>query len=151
MSSTNLWKYVDQDVANDIAYFWKRVIEGFDYRAGISESFNGDDPAIQWNTEYFGPNVTMDDRLRYIATNISTNKDMSEENRVLNFLITHFYGGRDCHRVLNAELDPRKAYTDFERVLKDTEYFFNIKSNLDRAKSLGYSIWSKTELRRLET
>ena len=146
MLSTNLWKYVDQNVADDIAYFWQRVIEGFDYRAGISESFNGDDPAIQWNTEYFGPNVTMDDRLRYIATNISTNKEMSEENRVLNFLITHFYGGRDCHRVLNAELDPRKAYTDFERALIDPEYVSEIKSNLDRAKDLGYSIWSKTEL-----
>ena len=146
MSSTNLWKYVDQSVADDISYFWSRVIEGFDYRAGLSESFNSDDPAIQWNTEYFGPNVTMDDRLRYIATNISTNKEMSEENRVLNLLITHFYGGRDCHRVLNAELDPRKACTDFERALIDPEYVSQIKSNLDRARGLGYSIWSKTEL-----
>ena len=146
MSNTNLWKHVDQSVADDISYFWKRVIEGFDYRAGLSDFFNGADPAIQWNTEYFGPNVTMDDRLRYIAENISTNKDISDENRVLNFVITHFYGGRDCHRVLNAELDPRKAYTDFERALIDPEYVSQIKSNLDRAKGLGYSIWSKTEL-----
>jgi len=146
MSSTNLWKHVDQKVADDISYFWKRVIEGFDFRAGLNDSFNGDDPAIQWNTEYFGPNVTMDDRLRYMAENISTNKEMSDENRVLNFVITHFYGGRDCHRILNAELDPRKAYTDFERVLIDPEYLEQIRSNLDRAKGLGYSIWSRTEL-----
>lgn len=142
----NLWKHVDQEVANDIAYFWRRVIEGFDFRAGISETFDDSDKAIQWNTEYFGPNVTMDDRLRYIANNLSNNQDISDRNRVLNFVITHFYGGRDCHRVLNAELDPRKAYTDFERVLQDPEYLEDIRNNLDRAKSLGYSIWSRTEL-----
>jgi hypothetical protein len=142
----NLWQKVDRQVAEDISYFWSRVIEGFDYRAKLSNTFNDSDKAIQWNTEYFGPNVTMDDRLRYIASHLSDNQNISDKNRVLNFLITHFYGGRDCHRVINAELDYKLAYTDFERALVDPEYVEQIRSNLDRAKSLGYSIWSRTEL-----
>ena len=96
----NLWQKVDRQVADDISYFWGRVIEGFDYRAKLTDTFNDSDKAIQWNTEYFGPNVTMDDRLRYIASHLSDNQNISDKNRVLNFLITHFYGGRDCHRVI---------------------------------------------------
>jgi hypothetical protein len=142
----NLEPYIDKSVAEDIYYFWTRVIEGFDYRAGVSKTFNNDDIAIQAETEYFGPNVTMDDRLRYMASNLSTNPNISDASRVLNFVITHFYGGRDCHRVLNAEMDPKKAYTDFERVLHDEDYNKFLRSNLDKAKAIGYSIWSKTEL-----
>jgi hypothetical protein len=43
----NLEPYIDKSVAEDIYYFWTRVIEGFDYRAGVSKTFNNDDIAIQ--------------------------------------------------------------------------------------------------------
>jgi alpha-glutamyl/putrescinyl thymine pyrophosphorylase clade 1 len=137
---------IDMAVAADIKQFWDKAVHAFDYRAGLVDKFETNDFAVQADTEYFGPNVTMDDRLRYLGNNISNNKDISEENKVLNLIVTHFYGGRDCHRVLNAEMDPKKAYTDFRRALTDKTYVAEIKSNLDKAKKVGYSIWSTTEL-----
>ena len=138
--------YIDREMVEDIGFFWGKVLEAFDYRAGLKDDFEAV-PGLDWDTEYFGPNVTMDERLRYVGTNLASNPDISEANRVLNVLITHFYGGLEIHRVLNAEPDPKKAFTDFERIAAgDRGYVEEIRRNLEAAQGLGYKPWSANEL-----
>lgn len=146
VTKSDPYNYIDREMVKDIGFFWNKVLEAFDYRAGLIEAFEAA-PGIDWDTEYFGPNVTMDERLRYVGTNLASNPNISEVNRVLNVLITHFYGGLEIHRVLNAEKDPKKAFTDFERIADgDRGYVDQIRANLDKAMSLGYKPWSANEL-----
>jgi len=134
------------EMISDLDFFLKKILEALDFRSNLRENFIPSS-GINWNTEYFAPIVTADDRLRYLAKYITGNDFLSPENRVLNVLLSHFYGVTDFHRVVTLEKDKNKAYVDFVRLSEgDRSYSRDLKNNLNVAKKLNFCIWSKNEL-----
>jgi len=114
---------------------------------GIKDSYDNEgDEALGETVEYFHPQITLDDRMRYIMENIVLS-NMSMDNIICNTIISHFYGGRGIHQKLTRDPNPKTALVDFERLLVDKEYEMTIRKNIDDALSIGLGVYGTTELR----
>jgi|TARA_B110000908_G_scaffold148791_1_gene181563 hypothetical protein len=114
---------------------------------GIKDSYDNEgDDALGETVEYFHPQITLDDRMRYIMENIVLS-DMSMDNIICNTIISHFYGGRGIHQILTRDPNPKTALVNFERLLVDKEYEMTIRKNIDDALSIGLGVYGTTELR----
>ena len=139
---------ISKSTLKDIGYFFNKVNEKALYQMGLADSYDDDgDPALKLEVEYFHPQITLDDRMKYIMENIVTNQTESFYNIICNTIISHFYGARGIHQIMTRDSNPKTALVDFERLLKDGEYVDFIEHNLDEAKSLGLPIYGTTELR----
>lgn len=146
------WKF-DKDLMRDFNWFLYKVNQracinlGYDASTYEGINRNGEvDHGLGINVEYFHPTITLDDRMRFIAENIST-ADMSLFNIVGNTFISHFYSARGVHQLLTQSNDLKKCYVDFDRIAdNDKEYIQLIRSNLDLAKRMKQPIWGTTEL-----
>jgi hypothetical protein len=143
----NLAEIANMDIIKDVGRFFNKVNERALFNMGILESYDsGGDEALGETVEYFHPQITLDDRMRYIMENI-VNAPMSMDNIICNTIISHFYGARGIHQVLTRDPNPKTALVDFERLLVDREYEDKIRKNLVDAVSLGLPIYGSTELR----
>jgi len=134
-------------VVDRIGYFFNKVNDRALYQMGIRDSYdNGGDEALGETVEYFHPQITLDDRMRYIMENIVLS-NMSMDNIICNTIISHFYGGRGIHQILTRDPNPKTALVDFERLLVDKEYEMTIRKNIDDALSIGLGVYGTTELR----
>ena len=101
------------------------------------------DYGLAEDVEYFHPTITLDDRMRFIGTEIAS-ADMSLMNIVGNTFISHFYGGRGVHFLASGK---DNVFVDFDRIADDDqEYIMFVRSNLDRAIQNKQPIWGTTEL-----
>lgn len=138
---------IDMDVLKDIKFFFNQVNDKALYAMGIKDSYDDHGiPALHESVEYFHPQITLDDRMRYIAENIVL-ADIGQDNVICNTIISHFYGGRGIHQVATREEDPKKAHVDFVRMLSDEDYKNKIIQNLEDAREFGIPIYGTTELR----
>lgn len=138
---------VNQEVIQDIGRFFNKVNERALYHMGVNETYDsGGDEALGETVEYFHPQITLDDRMRYIMENI-VYAPISMDNIICNTIISHFYGARGIHQVLTRDPNPKTALVDFERLLVDREYENKIRKNLEDAVALGLPIYGTTELR----
>jgi len=95
------------------------------------------------DVEYFHPTITLDDRMRFIGTEIAS-ADMSLMNIVGNTFISHFYGGRGVHYLASGK---NGDFVDFDRIAdKDVDYIQFVRFNLDKAIKNKQPIWGTTEL-----
>ena len=134
-------------VVDRIGYFFNKVNDRALYQMGIKDSYDNEgDEALGETVEYFHPQITLDDRMRYIMENIVLS-DMSMDNIICNTIISHFYGGRGIHQILTRDPNPKTALVDFERLLVDKEYEMTIRKNIDDALSIGLGVYGTTELR----
>lgn len=138
---------VNMQVVDRIGYFFNKVNDRALYQMGIKDSYDNEgDEALGETVEYFHPQITLDDRMRYIMENIVLS-DMSMDNIICNTIISHFYGGRGIHQILTRDPNPKTALVDFERLLVDKEYEMTIRKNIDDALSIGLGVYGTTELR----
>ena len=138
---------VDYDVVNDISFFFKKINERSLYLMGIYDSYDDEGiNALNLSVEYFHPQITLDDRMCYIAKHIVF-ADTSYHNIICNTIISHFYGARGIHQVITKEKNPELAIVDFERILKDNSYRIKLRKNLELAKEMNIPIYGSTELR----
>lgn len=107
------------------------------------DMFGNEDFGLHYDVEYFHPTITLDDRMRFIATKIATS-NMSFMNIIGNTLISHFYGARGIHFLVSGEQD---VFVDFDRIHEnDQDYIKFLRNNLDNAKANKQPIWGTTEL-----
>lgn len=138
---------VNMQVVDRIGYFFNKVNDRALYQMGIKDSYDNEgDDALGETVEYFHPQITLDDRMRYIMENIVLS-DMSMDNIICNTIISHFYGGRGIHQILTRDPNPKTALVNFERLLVDKEYEMTIRKNIDDALSIGLGVYGTTELR----
>ena len=138
---------VNMEVVKDIGRFFNKVNERALYNMGVLDTYDsGGDDALGETVEYFHPQITLDDRMRYIMENI-VYAPISMDNIICNTIISHFYGARGIHQILTRDPNPKTALIDFERLLVDREYENKIRKNLEDAVSLGLPIYGSTELR----
>jgi hypothetical protein len=138
---------VNMEVVKDIGRFFNKVNERALYNMGIVDTYDNEgDDALGESVEYFHPQITLDDRMRYIMENI-VYAPISMDNIICNTIISHFYGARGIHQILTRDPNPKTALVDFERLLVDREYENKIRKNLEDAVSLGLPIYGSTELR----
>ena len=138
---------VNMEVVKDIGRFFNKVNERALYNMGVLDTYSSDgDDALGETVEYFHPQITLDDRMRYIMENI-VYAPISMDNIICNTIISHFYGARGIHQILTRDPNPKTALIDFERLLVDREYENKIRKNLEDAVSLGLPIYGSTELR----
>jgi hypothetical protein len=138
---------VNMEVVKDIGRFFNKVNERALYNMGIVDTYDSEgDDALGESVEYFHPQITLDDRMRYIMENI-VYAPISMDNIICNTIISHFYGARGIHQILTRDPNPKTALVDFERLLVDREYENKIRKNLEDAVSLGLPIYGSTELR----
>jgi hypothetical protein len=138
---------VNMEVVKDIGRFFNKVNERALYNMGILDTYSSEgDDALGESVEYFHPQITLDDRMRYIMENI-VYAPISMDNIICNTIISHFYGARGIHQILTRDPNPKTALIDFERLLVDREYENKIRKNLEDAVSLGLPIYGSTELR----
>jgi hypothetical protein len=138
---------INMNVIDDVGYFFNKVNERALYKLGFVENYSDDnEPALGINVEYFHPQITLDDRMRYIMENIVVS-NLSIDNIICNTIISHFYGARGIHQILTRDNNPKTALVDFERLNNDIEYENEIRINLNDAVSLGLPIYGSTELR----
>lgn len=135
-------------VMEDIGYFFNKVNDRALYNLGINDSYDdGGNKALGETVEYFHPQITLDDRMRYIAENIVYNENIDPLNRVCNTIISHFYGARGIHQTITRNPDPKTALVDFHRLLEDQDYVDELHQNLKDAHDYGIPIYGATELR----
>ena len=81
---------VNMDVVRDVGYFFNKVNERALWELGINETYDsGGDDALGETVEYFHPQLTLDDRMRYIMENI-VYSGMDIDNIICNTIISHF-------------------------------------------------------------
>lgn len=135
------------DILLDIGYFFNKINDKALYNLGLIDTYDSEgDEALALEVEYFHPQITLDDRMRYIAENIVLS-DLPIESIICNTILSHFYGARGIHQILTKEPDPKKALIDFDKLLNDIDYFNKIKSNIELAKKLDIGLYGTTELR----
>lgn len=143
------WSY-DKDLMLDFNHFLKKI----NNRAAIQQGFTNDqyenlnrhgviDHGLGENVEYFHPTITLDDRMRFIGTEIATSR-MSDTNIVGNTIISHFYGARGVHWVVSGK---EGTFVDFDRIADgDADYIKSLRNNIDKAIKNKQPIWGTTEL-----
>ena len=147
-TATNLDKAINQEVLDDVWFFLNKVNERALFKMGMVDSYDGgDEPALGEDVEYFHPQITLDDRMRYIMENIVLSPHIDMDNKICNTIISHFYGARGIHQVLTRDKNPTTALVDFHRLLEDRDYEETIRENLADAADLGLPIYGTTELR----
>lgn len=135
------------EVVKDVGYFFNKVNERSLWQMGVNESYSSEgDAALGETVEYFHPQLTLDDRMRYIMENIVFS-GLDIDNIICNTIISHFYGGRGIHQILTRDPNPKTALVDFRRLLEDKDYENKIRKNLEDAVELGLPIYGTTELR----
>jgi len=147
---------IDPELLKDLSHFFLKVNENACINQGwIPDNYlpldrHGKEiPALNKNTEYFHPVITLDDRMRYICENIVSldDADLSPGNKICNTIISHFYGARGIHQTLTNIKDPLKAHVDFERIAKgDKIYTDDMREIAHNAKANKVPIWGSTEL-----
>lgn len=143
----NLHKIADKKVLEDVGFFFNKVNERALYKLGhVSLYDDGGDPALAKDIEYFHPQITLDDRMKYIMENIVLS-DIEPEERICNTIISHFYGARGIHQLLTRDPNPKTALVEFGRLLNDVEYEGQIRDNINKATELGLPTYGSTELR----
>ena len=141
-------KGLNQAVMDDVGRFFNKVNDRALYTLGINDSYDdGGDKALGETVEYFHPQITLDDRMRYIAENIVYNDQIDDLNKVCNTIISHFYGARGIHQTITRNPDPKTALVDFHRLLEDQDYADELHQNLNDARDFGIPIYGATELR----
>lgn len=155
MSSETKYEYdwesnYDKDIMLDFNHFLKKI----NTRACIQNGFIDEDydpvnrhgkidHGLGYDVEYFHPTITLDDRMRYIGTEIAA-ADMSKFNILGNTLISHFYGARGVHQAITQKAG---EFVDFDRIADgDADYRDHLYANADNAKKNGLPIWGTTEL-----
>lgn len=139
---------LNHHVLEDIGMFFNKVNDRALYTMGINDSYDdGGNKALGETVEYFHPQITLDDRMRYIAENIVYNENIDDINKVCNTIISHFYGARGIHQTMTRNPDPKTALVDFHRLLTDEDYVEELNKNLDDAHNYGIPIYGSTELR----
>ena len=147
------WYKFDPELMKDFNWFLYKVNQ----RACINLGFIDDkyeevnrygefDYGLGKDVDWFHTNLVLDDRMRFIAENISQ-ADMSLFNIIGNTFISHFLGARGVHQIITQSNDLTKCYVDFDRIIEnDQEYLEKIRSNIDYAKLNKWPIWGTTEL-----
>ena len=142
------WNNFDSDLMKDFNWFLYKINQRSCIELGyIDEKYQSinrhgnHDFGLGRNVEYFHPTITLDDRMKYIATNISQ-ADMDIQNILCNTFISHFYGARGVHQTLTNSKDSKNCFIDFHKILeKDKSYIDTIKHNIWIAKKEKKPIW----------
>jgi len=71
---------------------------------------------------------------------------ISQEDKVLNVMLTYMYGPTWTYLYLTGKTDPKQAFVDFDRVYSDPTYVNELRENIAYARSHGHSMWTTTEL-----
>lgn len=138
---------LDWNRVNEVERFFIKVNERLLYKMGVEPSYSTDgDDALGMDVEYFHFNITGDDRMRYIGTNIVLEDSLTPRNKLCNAIITHLYGGRCINSLLTGKTNPKEAHLDFERINTDPKYVQWMYDNAAYAKLHGYKFYGTTEL-----
>jgi hypothetical protein len=153
-----LWESVDKDFLHEMRMFTHNVQRTWEIHYGVRpvEHYIAPNPALALDVEYFGFWVTADDRLRYIAENITTNPDLPLIDQIGNGLASHFYGARNVHKAMNGIDDPKTALVNYSKLAEEQiefktsgiigEYTLHMRSFLEEQKKKGEKLWGTTEL-----
>ena len=147
------WNNFDSDLMKDFNWFLYKINQRSCIELGyIDEDYESvnrhgyHDFGLGKDVEYFHPTITLDDRMRYIATHISQ-ADMDIDNILCNTYISHFYGARGIHQSLTDSKDPSDCFIDFHKILnQDTSYTDKIRHNIFLAKKQKKPLWGSTEI-----
>lgn len=145
----DFWSY-DKDLMAEFNWFLRKVNQRAYINQGfITESYDNlrrDGSqcfGLGADVEYFHPTITLDDRMRFIGTEIAS-ADMSMINIVGNTFISHFYGARGIHWLLSGK---EGEFVDFDKVANnDKDYIQFLKDNVAIAQKNKQPIWGTTEL-----
>ena len=144
------WWSFNKDLMLDFNHFLKKIND----RAAINQGYSDDlyenlnrhgviDHGLGENVEYFHPTITLDDRMRFIGTEIAQS-GMSDTNIVGNTIISHFYGARGVHWVVSGK---EGTFVDFDRIAdNDVDYIKSLRDNIDKGRINKLPIWGTTEL-----
>jgi len=147
MDMTAITEGINIEVLEDIGYFFNKINEKALFQLGLADSYDDDgDPALALSVEYFHPQITLDDRMRYIAENIVTS-GMDYQSIICNTIVSHFYGARGIHQILTRDPNPTTALVNFDLLMNDMDYFNHIKKNVEDAVDMGIGLYGTTELR----
>ena len=144
------WFNFDKELMKEFNWFLYKVNQRSCIQHGyLDEQYknvnrNGDiDYGLGQDVEYFHPTITLDDRMRFIGTQIASTP-MSNMNIVGNTFISHFYGGRGVHFLASGK---DGKFVDFDKIAdNDKDYINFVRSNLDKAIKNKQPIWGTTEL-----
>lgn len=142
-------KTYDPHLLKEFNWFLKKVNERALIESGILQT-NYDAvrrcgtpcSGLGFDVEYFHPTISLDDRMRFIAEEIA-GSSLSENDKIGNTLISHFYGARGIHWTASGV---EGELIDFQAAADDPKYLAQIRSNLDAAKTKKIPIWGTTEL-----
>lgn len=144
------WSTFDPVLMKDFNWFLKKINQRACIHHGfIDETYEGlnrkgeIDYGLGENVEYFHPTITLDDRMRFIGTEIAS-ADMSLMNVIGNTFISHFYGGRGVHFLASGK---EGEFVDFDAIADNNkDYIKFVRTNLDKAIKNRQPIWGTTEL-----
>ena len=144
------WWSFDKDLMLDFNHFLKKVNQRAAIKLGYSDDLYENlnrhgaiDLGLGENVEYFHPTITLDDRMRFIGTEIAQSR-MSDTNIVGNTIISHFYGARGVHWVVSGK---EGTFVDFDRIADgDADYIKFLRNNIDKGIMNKQPIWGTTEL-----
>ena len=143
------WSF-DKDLMLEFNWFLRKINQRASIQQGyITESYDNllrdGKPSfgLGQDVEYFHPTITLDDRMRFIGTEIA-GADMSMINIVGNTFISHFYGARGIHWLLSGK---EGEFVDFDKVANgDQDYIQFLRDNAATAQQNKQPIWGTTEL-----
>lgn len=156
--SKTLWEACDKDLLWEMRMFTHNVQRCWEIKYGVRpvEHYIEPHPALGLSVEYFGFWVTADDRLRYIAENITTNPTLPLIDQIGNGLASHFYGARNVHQTMSGLQDPKLALVDYTKLAEEQLQFKNtgevgtytqhMRDFLEHQKKMGQKLWGTTEL-----
>ena len=140
-------KGLNRDVIDDVGMFFNKVNDRALFKLGIVDSYDdGGDAALGETVEYFHPQITLDDRMRYIAENI-VYSDLDSQSKVVNTILSHFYGARGIHQIIMRDENPKTALIDVHKYMNDNSYAEELHFNLEEAVAYGLPLYGTTELR----
>lgn len=144
------WWNFNKDLMLEFNWFLRKVNERACIHQGyVDATYEGVnregkvDYGLGENVEYFHPTITLDDRMRFIGTQIAS-ANMSMMNIVGNTFISHFYGGRGVHFLASGK---EGEFVDFDKIAdNNVDYIKYVQQNLDNAIKNKQPIWGTTEL-----
>lgn len=146
----NYLDYVDEPLLKKFEHFLQKTNQRTEVQYGLRDVYDDEgDAALGADVEYFHHCITADDRMRYIMENIVTLPDsvLSQENKIGNTIISHFYGARGIHTLLTGETDPKKAHVDFVRIgTGDVQYTENVRQWVVKNQAAKQKFYGTTEL-----
>lgn len=150
-------KFIDRKRCEELEHYLLQMQERAltDYAAeqgldDVTYTYDATEPLhpLSRKVMYFQPVLGTPCDRREVAKCIVGRDDsvISQENKVLNVMLTYMYGPTWTYLYLTGKTNPKEAWVDFDRVYSDPSYVDELRENIAYARSHGHSMWTTTEL-----